>query len=211
MAVVFKQSLLSAAGRGVFAAKNFDEGDYVCAYHDDCTPHSTEINTGKKPYSIWFEKENRWVYGDPDVTCPETCGHIIKDGAMSNLQYPIDQGFNINMADFNKYMFVSLNKQNVVNDGLDFYACKRINKGDELYFNYGYQYWTNGIVDINHIFRNDWSSNMTSEKKKRINKLCDKHNSTGSLSPIEKAITCFKTLKQMLNLVNDEASEPIDW
>lgn len=186
------QSLIPNAGRGVFATKNYDCGDYVCSYHIHETSADLPVD---KTYAL--QVSDGWITGDPTNENLETCAHLINDGASSNMQIGSADGTDHEASieeieEIIRYEKLSLNRQNVVSIDNVFYACKRIKSGEELYFRYGCRYWT--AFETHDIFLGSATSLTEQEKMStELNKVIQKKQG------LDLVISIFKWRKKYIN------------
>lgn len=153
---VVKQSLITNAGNGVFATKNYKQGDFVCFY--DCEERPI-ISRDDFIYSINnpFDMKKKYI-GYKSLKNENGTGQFINDYSMFDLtdEERDECGFyKISSAKINNkinnYNTLSQTFSNVgfKNDGtkaLRLYALKDINENDELYLHYGIDYWISKIL-----------------------------------------------------------------
>jgi len=140
-----KESLRPDAGRGVFATRDFEIGEYVCFYDGVKRPmESAEDHEYAAPdgnNNILIGKQN--VDGKLEGVAQlinDYCALIIDDEDSDDYGIWKINGLKVN-AKIQLYNLIASEKANVVNNNGNLYAIKPIKAGDELYYKYGENYW----------------------------------------------------------------------
>jgi hypothetical protein len=139
-----KQSLIQGAGRGVFATKNFSNGENVCFYDG----YISKNLTGTERLYLLSDD----IIGFMIPKNPNGVAQLINDGG--NIVFDFDElnkmkpknGIEHILGKIMEYYMLSDERRNVEvryppKNGSWFYAIRNIKKGEELYFRYGHCYW----------------------------------------------------------------------
>jgi len=147
MSLEIKKSKKENAGNGVFTTKSYKKGEYVCFYDGEERNIQSEKDFS---YSINNPYDNKVRIGFYDsVRNKDGVGQFINDYCMFDLSDNLrdDMGFyklnNISI-DYKMELYenISLDNSNVVlKENFKFLTKRDINLGEELYFNYGLDYW----------------------------------------------------------------------
>lgn len=155
--VEIRESLIDGAGRGVFAIRNFDSGEYVCFY-DGIIKSSGEIKSCEEnDFSLNCPDSNRILVGFRKPRDPLGVGQIINDAVRFELRSEWKRSdYCFCLSDqridnaIEQYMKNSLERANVVFVKGKFprlFAKRSIHAGEELYYPYGSNYWISNIAN----------------------------------------------------------------
>lgn len=147
--VEVKQSLIPNAGNGVFATKKYLKGEYVCYYHG-IPKDISSINDFR--YSIDYPFSKTKYVGITSIVDTAGVGQFINDYSMFELQERhrsekwgiFSLSSDLINSDIDTYIKISNCGENVSfrpDNPFQFYASKDIEKGQELYYHYGVNYW----------------------------------------------------------------------
>ena len=141
-------SLIPGAGNGVFAARDYSEGEYVC-YYDGCIILNKDVKPHMNPRYM-LRRDTCTIVGHEDPINIYGVGQIINDASTmiftdddksgcNNILQPFSDRINEKINDYEN----SENKCNVKYDdvGNKLYATRPILAGQELYVHYGNNYW----------------------------------------------------------------------
>lgn len=145
-----KPSLLPGSQRGVFATRDFKRGELVCYYHGY---YKEQPNKTEWDYTLALGDRSLVGYIHPRE--PDCCAQLANDCTMPSLEdFPIGASPDVQR----KYVLlafikaqerptnITYNTQTETADKIPFYAICDIKQGEELYFNYGIEYWLKKLM-----------------------------------------------------------------
>jgi hypothetical protein len=142
----------SEYGLGVFATEDIEIDEIVThypahivvnKYNDEALSLiGSEINND---YALRFN--DYLLYGDPNIQNKDWLGHLLNDGGDISLDKKLSYG-----KWFSRYILTTkiLSNCRFQNDGkyMEIIAKKKINKGDQLYVSYGFNYWIKRVYNL---------------------------------------------------------------
>jgi len=135
-----KESTIAGAGRGVFATQKFHTGDVVCFY-DSYKPQNV-LTPEETQYSICTKQGTFVGYKTPRST--SGVAQLINDGGVIAPHEASDDLTKLYIAlvrDIEQYLSTTALRRNVGNVGLNCFALRDIEPGEELFYSYGIGYW----------------------------------------------------------------------
>jgi hypothetical protein len=140
-----KQSTITNAGRGVFATQHFKKGDFICFYDGVHIPAKNTFEySDSHPYKLILP-DGDIIIGYENSRTTNGVAQLINDGGIVNQAILLDvqneNELSYLLGDMLTYLKTSTSKQNVYNKGINCYANRDIDIGEELFQSYGISYW----------------------------------------------------------------------
>jgi hypothetical protein len=193
-----RTSTIADAGNGVFATKNYRQGDFICFY--DCEQRNI-LSRDDFTYSIVHPYNKKMYIGFNKLKTAEGTGQFINDYAMFVLHeedqdelglYKVSSTkINANIQQYNHLSTAHSNVEIRINEDGTFcvHASKDISEDDELFFHYGIHYWISKI----QLFTDEPFTRLYCMlKNKYIACTSNDFYVDGLLSPVEDFFTMLK-------------------